>query len=283
MDILGGKRSLWQGVRLKGDGVRIGYFTQDLAQSLPMDVTALDYLYSTASAADPSITQETARSTLGAIGLSGDTAIRKIKDLSGGEKAKVSFAAFVLKPCNLLLLDEPSNHIDSYALIALSKALVKFDGALVVVSHDREFCRAIAPTHTIQVAGGKVEKPEKCLYLSDALFDKATAKHNELMDAEQDSNRLGNGANVKQEAKMKQKLTYVEQKEKQKASRRIMKIISIIEKKECEIQNLEKEMCSLGSDLQELMAVNESKCKLEDDIEKLTEEWEELELKYCTD
>ncbi|MED6307177.1 MAG: ATP-binding cassette domain-containing protein, partial [Planctomycetota bacterium] len=112
VDVIGGRRSLWRGARTVGEGVRIGYFTQDLAQSLPMDVTALNHLYFEASAADPSITQERARATLGALGIRGDAALRRIGDLSGGEKAKVSLAAFVLKPVSLLLLDEPSNHID---------------------------------------------------------------------------------------------------------------------------------------------------------------------------
>ena len=178
-----------------------------------MDVTALNYLYADASAADPSITQERCRATLGALGLKGESALRRIGDLSGGEKAKVSFAAFVLKPVSLLLLDEPSNHIDVTALSALSEALVKFDGAMVVVSHDREFCRTIAPTHTVQVAGGKVDRARTCLYLTDSVFDRAVEAHEEAGSS-------GGGVQVDAAVdKTKRKLTYAEQKEKQKCTR----------------------------------------------------------------
>ena len=284
MDVFSGKRGLWQGRRSVGDGVRVGYFTQDLAQSLPMDMTALDHLYAEASAADPSITQERARATLGALGLKGDAALRTIRDLSGGEKAKVSFAAFVLKPCSLLLLDEPSNHIDVHALDAFSRALLTYDGALVVVSHDREFCRAINPTHTVTVCGGKVGKVTPCVHLGDAIFDKAASMHDEATRASKEKDGAeDNDATVYGTAahkKAKQRLTYAEERERQKAQRRIMKIISSIEKKEAEAETLEAEMAQLGSDLEAIMEIEVRRSKIAADVDKLTAEWEELDAKY---
>ena len=104
-------KALAGGVRVRsgslkhGEGVRVGYFSQDLAQELPGDEQPLMHVLRVARAADPTVTAQTARSVLGALGLTGNTAVdRKISDLSGGEKARVALAAFVLRPVNVLLL-----------------------------------------------------------------------------------------------------------------------------------------------------------------------------------
>ena len=107
----------------RGDGAVVGYFSQDLAQELPSDATPLAHVLRVARAS-PSTTEQRARSVLGALGLSGGAAKdRLIGQLSGGEKARVALAAFVLRPVNVLLLDEASNHLDVAAIDALTDAL----------------------------------------------------------------------------------------------------------------------------------------------------------------
>ena len=107
----------------------VGYFSQDLAQELPQDRTGLQHVLAVARAADPTLTEQRARTVLGALGLPGQFALRRIGDLSGGEKARVALAAFVLRPVNVLLLDEASNHLDAAAVDALTQALRGKGGA----------------------------------------------------------------------------------------------------------------------------------------------------------
>ena len=151
---LAGSLQLRSGERKVGDGASIGVFTQDLAQTLPPDVIAVEHVLSSARASAPDVTMQTARSVLGALGLRGDAALRRIADLSGGEKARVALAAFVLRPANVLLLDEASNHLDAAALEALTAALCDWDGLLLAVTHNATFATALAPNHVVTVAAG---------------------------------------------------------------------------------------------------------------------------------
>jgi ABC-type multidrug transport system ATPase subunit len=111
-----------------------------------------------ARAADPTVTELTARSVLGALGLSGGAAKeRRIGDLSGGEKARVALAAFVLRPVNVLLLDEASNHLDTAAIDALTGALRGWQGAVVAVTHNETFADALEPTFVARVENGSMK------------------------------------------------------------------------------------------------------------------------------
>ena len=110
-----------------GEGVRVGYFSQDLAQELPGDEQPLMHVLRVARAADPTVTAQTARSVLGALGLTGNTAVdRKISDLSGGEKARVALAAFVLRPVNVLLLGTCRAFPKSASLFAHTRLTLSF-------------------------------------------------------------------------------------------------------------------------------------------------------------
>jgi ATPase subunit of ABC transporter with duplicated ATPase domains len=152
---LAGRLPLRGGSRREGDGLSLGMFTQDLAQALPADAIAAQHVLAAARIAEPLLPDERARAALGALGLRGDAALRRIGDLSGGEKARVALAAFVLTPANVLLLDEPTNHCDATALEALTDALQEWPGALAVVTHNRAFAEALAPTHALTVAAGR--------------------------------------------------------------------------------------------------------------------------------
>lgn len=98
---------------------------------------ALEYVYHLARAFSRDVTEERVRSVMGALGLTGNMPLRQIGQLSGGEKARVVLAAFVLRPVNVCLLDEPSNHLDLAALRALTDGLKDWKGALLAITHNR--------------------------------------------------------------------------------------------------------------------------------------------------
>lgn len=104
-----------QGVRVENPALRLGMFTQDLAQELDVNARAVDLVTAYAREGpdgDITVSDQDARNAMGRLGLQGEKPLRKVGDLSGGEKARVALAMFSLKPSNLYLLDEASNHLD---------------------------------------------------------------------------------------------------------------------------------------------------------------------------
>lgn len=150
---LSGRLPLLEGKRETAEHLEMGVFTQDLAQELPLDAVALDVVLKHAQAKDMTINAERCRNVMGALGLSGSKALQKIGTMSGGEKARVALSMFVLVPHNLLLLDEPSNHLDVGTVEVLTEALQEYQGTIIVVTHNRHFCELLAPTHVARVLG----------------------------------------------------------------------------------------------------------------------------------
>ena len=162
------KLPLAAGERIEGDNLAMGVFTQDLAQDLDQSARAVDVVTSAAREYDPTISDEKARSVLGALGLRQEKALRLVGHLSGGEKARVALASFVLIPHNFLLLDEPTNHLDAATVTTLVEALSKWEGgAVMAISHDRSFLERLRPTHVLTVRGGTAVLEERGLKDSD--------------------------------------------------------------------------------------------------------------------
>ena len=167
LSALSGKQPLIGGSRIEGDGLALGTFTQDLAQDLDQTARAVDVVTSIVRASDPSVSDQSARAALGALGLVRERGLRLVGQLSGGEKARVALAAFALVPHNLLLLDEPSNHLDVATIKVLTEALRDFSGAVLVISHDRGMLETLEPTHVITVREGRVDMQERGLQEDD--------------------------------------------------------------------------------------------------------------------
>jgi ATP-binding cassette subfamily F protein 3 len=148
---MAGHNRVLKGHRRPGDRLRLGVFHQDLASALPQELTALVHVQAVAPLA---VTQRV-RAILGALGLSGDDALRPIGTLSGGERARVALAALAIRPCNALLLDEPTNHLDVETVDVLVDALRGFAGGMLLVSHDRWVVEQLA-THIGVVHGGRL-------------------------------------------------------------------------------------------------------------------------------
>jgi ATP-binding cassette subfamily F protein 3 len=119
---------------------RIGFFEQTNVQTLVDSRTVEEEI----AAADPGLDRRQVRNICGAMMFSGDDALKKISVLSGGEKSRVMLGKLLASPTNLLLLDEPSNHLDMDSCDALLAAIDNFDGALVMVTHNEMFLHAIA-------------------------------------------------------------------------------------------------------------------------------------------
>jgi ATP-binding cassette subfamily F protein 3 len=120
--------------------VAVGYFEQSYLAGLDESNTVLEEIGRTAAAADP----QRARAICGAMMFSQDEALKKISVLSGGEKSRVVLGKLIAAPLNLLLLDEPSNHLDMESNDALLAAIDNFDGAVVIVTHNEMFLHALA-------------------------------------------------------------------------------------------------------------------------------------------
>ena len=118
-----------------GHNVDIGYYAQNQAEELDGNLTVFETLDEVAVGD----IRKQLRSILGAFLFSGDDAEKKVKVLSGGEKARLALCKLLLHPYNLLILDEPTNHLDIRAKGVLKEALQAYDGTLIVVSHDRDF------------------------------------------------------------------------------------------------------------------------------------------------
>jgi len=123
------------------DKARIGYFAQDLAHEFAVDKTLTDWM---TYCRGPSDDDQMVRGTLGRLLFSGDDVKKKVKVLSGGEKGRMMFGKLMLQKPNVLLMDEPTNHMDMESIESLNTALDQYKGTLVFVSHDREFVSSLA-------------------------------------------------------------------------------------------------------------------------------------------
>lgn len=117
-----------------------GYFEQNQAEALDLSKTVIDTIFEVV----PDWTQTQVRSLLGSFCFSNESVFKEAGKLSGGEKARLALALMLLKPCNLLVLDEPTNHLDIPAKQMLEDALIAYEGAALLVSHDRYFISRVA-------------------------------------------------------------------------------------------------------------------------------------------
>jgi ATP-binding cassette subfamily F protein 3 len=123
------------GEQVLGHNVKVGYFAQNQASLLNEDITALETIDQIAVGD----IRTKIRDILGAFMFSGEDVDKKVKVLSGGERSRLAMIRLLLEPVNFLVLDEPTNHLDIHSKGILKKALLDFDGTLLLVSHDREF------------------------------------------------------------------------------------------------------------------------------------------------
>ena len=187
--------------RLGEHNVEAGYFEQNQAEALDLEKTVIDTLFE----AVPDWTQTQVRSLLGSFCFSNDAVFKQVGQLSGGEKARLALALMLLTPCNLLVLDEPTNHLDIPAKQMLEDALMQYEGAALLVSHDRTFIARVANRIV------ELRDAELVLYRGDYAYylEKKEEEAALLRQAEEDeareAKRAANRAKQKSKAESRRK------------------------------------------------------------------------------
>ncbi|SDW95152.1 ATP-binding cassette, subfamily F, member 3 [Marinobacter mobilis] len=175
MDALRGASQLLAGERVAGENLAVGYFAQHQLEALDLDASPFLHL----QRLDPKASEQSIRNFLGGFDFHGDAALAPVRSFSGGEKARVALATIAWQRPNLLLLDEPTNHLDLEMRQALTMALQDFEGAIVVVSHDRHLLRNTVDDFwlvhggVVDVYDGDLEDYER--WLADRRRDEAEA------------------------------------------------------------------------------------------------------------
>lgn len=256
----------YDGVLKIGHNVKIGYFAQNQDELLIPELTVFETLDRVAVGD----IRTKLRDILGAFLFSGEDIEKKVKVLSGGEQSRLSLAKLLLEPYNLLVLDEPTNHLDMRSKDILKDALKKFDGTLILVSHDRYFLDGLVEkiyefkNHKIyQHIGGIYDfiKKRKIEDLKDLEYKEKTKSL------------------PKTETFSENKKNYLEKKE---FDRRKRQLKSKIEKSEDTIHQLEKELENLNAllnttvDSKKIEELYKQFSELEKQLEKEMTNWENL-------
>ncbi|KAK2049219.1 ABC transporter [Colletotrichum somersetense] len=153
LKLLIGKLSPTSGLISQNPRLRVGFFAQHHVDALDLTMSAVGFM----AKEYPGRTDEEYRRQLGAFGITGTTGLQKMAVLSGGQKSRVAFACLALTNPHILVLDEPSNHLDIEAMDALASALKEFQGGVLMVSHDVTMLQTVCTSLWV-CDGGTVEK-----------------------------------------------------------------------------------------------------------------------------
>lgn len=266
-----------EGTFTLGTNVDIGYYDQE-HHVLHMEKTLFEEIQD----AYPDMTNTQIRNTLAAFLFTEDDVFKRIGDLSGGERGRVSLAKLMLSDANFLILDEPTNHLDIDSKAILEEAVNHFEGTVLYVSHDRYFINATAHRildlthHTLLNYIGNYD------YYLEKKEDMEAAGISQMEEQSAQRENAGLETAGAAAAGKEGKLSWQEQKEEQKAARKLAKELENTEK---EIEKLEEENKKIDEELvkpevatnsvklQELSAKREAN---ETRLSELLERWEEL-------
>lgn len=246
-----------------GHNVITGYFDQEMSD-LNLDKTIIDEIWDTY----PKLDHFQIRSYLSRFMFVGDDIFKEIKDLSGGERARVSLLKLMLSKSNFLIMDEPTNHLDIDSKEVLEDALLNYSGTVFVISHDRYFLNKVASKILELREDGLFE------YLGnyDYYLDKKTSLEKALEDASEDFAKTK--TQVKQEQKKEKKALIEEREEKKK----LKKLEEDIEKLENEIEDIDQILSnpSIYDDHGEVIKITLKREKLSEELNSLYNFWIEV-------
>ena len=241
-----------------GHNVQLGYFAQNQAEYLDGEITLLQTMEDAATDTNRS----KVRDMLGSFLFRGDDVEKKVKVLSGGERNRLALCKLLLQPINVLVMDEPTNHLDIKSKNVLKAALQKFEGTLLLVSHDRDFLQGMSNI-VYEFKDQKIKE-----YLGDVNFFLEQRNLENMREVEKKD------AVQKAQPQTNSKLSYEDQKKGKALQNRLSKIESQIKQLEIDIQHDDKALASNYDkhieDASFFMAYNKKKKELD----QLLDEWE---------
>lgn len=255
------------GVFTLGTNVHIGYYDQE-HHVLHMEKTIFDEI----SDDYPTLTNTQIRNTLAAFLFTGDDVYKQIKDLSGGERGRVSLAKLMLSEANFLILDEPTNHLDITSKEILEKALNDYSGTILYVSHDRYFINQTA-TRILDLVNHTFVN-----YIGN--YDYYLEKKEELTAAYTNANEALSSASIQTESETKldwkaQKEQQAKERKRQNDLRKTEERISALEERDGEIDELMTQE-DIYTNSVKCREFSEEKANIMQELELLYEQWEEL-------
>lgn len=275
LKLLAGVLPIQSGLREPGFRVKVGYYSQYRIEMLHADRTILEEALDTPQR----VTETFVRTVLGSFGFCGDDVFKEVKVLSGGEKSRLALVKFLLDPPNLLLMDEPTTHLDMDGVEALIFALAKFEGTLIFISHDVFFIRELAD-HVVHVKDGVLRHfTGGYAYYLDRMAAEAAAAEQAL--AAQQNTRKPVVETSTVSAREQRRLVAQQQDARAKVRREQRKQVQDLEK---EIHRLEDLTVKLTAELEDpatyekkdgrAAAVNRELADITDKLPDLMEEWE---------
>lgn len=228
-----------------GHQIKIGYYAQNQADFLDENLTVLE----TIENAVTEHTKSNVRTILGSFLFSNDDVSKKVKVLSGGERARVALCKLLLEPYNLLVMDEPTNHLDINSKALLKKALLNYDGSLIVVSHDREFLQGL----TQKVYEFKQQNIKEYIGDIDTFLTEKDIENFKQLETSQKAQK------VSTKNKEEEQLSYKDSKEKKSNIKRLKNSIGKLEKQIEQIENLLKQKDAELSDPEKFKILSNDK------------------------
>ncbi len=306
--ILAGQVPIDAGERIEGHNVRIGYYAQNRTDMLTPEKTVLEE----ALTVDNPLSEEQTRTLLGCFLFTGDDVYKPVSVLSGGEKGRLALVKLLLDPPNVLLMDEPTTHLDLTSTEALINALRQFEGTLIFISHDVYFIRSLSEK-TLHIDSGQVtpyaggydyflekagleegkqsvvakKKPEGGGQRAEIRGQKSEggSPKSGLSDrrAGGDSPGVGDSSEIvsKKDSKEERRLRAQEQDEANRRKREADKRISELEKEIMEMESRRDELAARLEDPEifqgpEGVKINSQLIAIEESLKKLNTEWESL-------
>ena len=261
-----------------GYHVEKGYFDQQMEFSNPEN-TVFDEFYESF----PNLTTTQIRTILGTFLFSGEDVFKKIKVLSGGERGRLQLCRIFKKGPNLILLDEPTNHMDIVGKESLENILKEYKGTLIFVSHDRYFVNKIADSllifdkDRVTYFNGNYEEYRRKKKEQEEMLDSNTNLEKSAITNANDKKAYTPQEN-EISASNKKENSYFINKEKNKMKNKINKLEKEIEEKEKQVEGLQKEMLEdeISTDYEKLKELQDKIQELNNEIESNMSEWEEL-------
>lgn len=255
-----------QGTFQFGHQIEVGYYAQDQSATLDEKLDVLTTVENEVSNA----TTINIRNLLGSFLFSGDDQFKKVKVLSGGEKARLALCKLLLKPVNFLILDEPTNHLDIHSKEILKQALINFKGSMIIVSHDRDFLSGLTDKVYAFLNKGVTEYPGD---ISEYINAKNIASLDDLNTSAKKPKR---NDKLISSNKLKYEEDKVFNKKKKQLSNKVGRL-------ELEIQSLEEQMSKINQEITQSAVYNPDLINQYEEIRKMLEsnmkDWEESSLK----